>query len=258
MTDPAKLVGSDRVLAVLLELAEHPSGISLDELAKRMGSTKPTLHRALASLRRAGLANQSSRGVYELGDEFMRLAFRHQDARPETVGIEPLLGELASEYGETAHYAILDRPQIVYRAKADPPSGAMRLTSTIGGRNPAYSTAVGKLLMSAEVSTRRELDAWLGPAPLPQRTEYTITDRDALLGELERTRVRGYGTDNQENELGVNCVALPVFLGGGRLGAVSVSGLSYRRDLDSLATAVPAIRAAIERHLGAGSSGPVR
>jgi len=246
---PEKLVGSDRVLAVLLELAEHPSGISLDELAKRVRGSKPTVHRALASLRKAGLASQTGRGVYELGDEFVRLAFRHHDARPETARISPLLVELATEYGETAHYAVLDRPDIVYRAKVDPPTGAMRLTSTIGGRNRAYSTAVGKLLLSFEVTTAAQLNEWLGPEPLVRHTENTITDRAALLAEIIATRQRGYGIDNQENEIGVNCVALPVRLPGPQLGAVSISGLTYRRPLASLLEVVPAIRAAIARHL---------
>lgn len=248
--EPQKLVGSDRVLAVLLELAEHPSGISLDELAKRLGSAKPTVHRALASLRKAGLANQSSRGMYELGDEFLRLAFRHQDARPETAGIEPLLRELAETYGETAHYAVLDRPDIVYRAKVDPPSGAIRLSSTVGGRNPAYATAVGKLLMSRDIASRTALDDWLGDAPLTPRTERSLTDRDALWREITESGLRGFGTDDQESEIGVNCVALPVPLSGGRAGAISISGLAYRRSLASLVEAVPAIRVTIARHLG--------
>lgn len=250
MSDPDKLVGSDRVLAVLLELGEHPNGITLDELAKRMGSPKPTVHRALASLRRAGLANQSARGSYELGDEFIRLAYRHQEARPETARIEPLLQELAEQFGETAHYAVLDGSTIVYRAKVDPPTGAMRLTSTIGGRNLARTTAVGKLLLSYEIESREQLDEWLGTDPLMPRTANTIVDRGRLFDEILATRARDYGVDDQENELGVNCVALPVTMPGSQPGAVSVSGLTHRRPLESLIAAVPAIRSTIARHLG--------
>src|SRR3954469_2022974 len=79
----ARVVGADRVLAVLVELAEHPNGIGLDELAHRLRSPKPTVHRALASLRRARLADQVSRGVYRLGDEYLRLAFPHHASRAE-------------------------------------------------------------------------------------------------------------------------------------------------------------------------------
>lgn len=256
MSDEERVVGSDRVLAVLLELAEHPSGITLDELAQKVNGSKPTVHRALASLRKAGLASQSARGVYELGDEFLRLAYRFQDARPETARIEPLLHELATEFGETAHYAILDGHQVVYRAKVDPPIGAIRLTSTIGGRNPAYCTAVGKLLLSYRVDSLEQLESWLNGAELKRRTDRTLVTTADLYREVELSRERGYGLDDQENEVGVNCIALPVFLEPGRAvsGAVSISGLVYRRSLASLVSSVDILRGIVEAHLGAGST----
>ena len=256
MSDDERLVGSDRVLAVLLELAEHPGGITLDDLAQRVNGSKPTVHRALASLRKAGLAAQSARGVYELGDEFLRLAYRFQDARPETARIEPLLRELATEFGETAHFGILDGSQVVYRAKVDPPIGAIRLTSTIGGRNPAYCTAIGKLLLSYSIQSLGELEAWVGDTVLGARTEKTLTTPEALFAEIEASGARGYGLDDQENEVGINCVALPVFLEPGRAvsGAVSISGLVYRRSLSSLVSSVDIMRGIVESHLGVGST----
>ena len=255
MTDE-RIVGSDRVLAVLLELAEHPSGITLDELAQKVNGSKPTVHRALASLRKAGLASQSARGVYELGDEFLRLAYRFQDARPETARVDPLLRELATEFGETAHYAILDGQQVVYRAKVDPPVGAIRLTSTIGGRNPVYCTAVGKLLLSYQIGSLADLEQWLDGADQPRRTERTLVTASDLFAEVEATRERGYGIDDQENEVGINCIALPVFLEPGRpvSGAVSVSGLAYRRSMASLVSSVDIMRGIVEAHLGTGST----
>ena len=209
-----RLVGADRVIAVLTELAEHPLGITLDELAGTLQSSKPTVHRALATLRRAGLADLAGRGVYVLGDEYLRLAFRNLDGRPETARIQPLLEELAVTYGETAHYAVLSGTDIVYRAKMDPPQGAVRLTSVIGGRNPAYRTAVGKALLSGRLSTVQELRDWFGEFPLEQKTDNTLTTADALLADLEASRRRGFAIDDQENELGVNCIAIPIHLDG--------------------------------------------
>ena len=88
-TPESRLVGSDRVLAVLRELAERPTGASLDELSKALTSPKATVHRALAALRRAGLATQDAPGHYQLGDEFLRLAFTHHEARPDHVRVLP-------------------------------------------------------------------------------------------------------------------------------------------------------------------------
>ncbi|MET0735346.1 MAG: IclR family transcriptional regulator, partial [Microbacterium sp.] len=200
-----RLVGADRVVAVLTELAEHPLGITLDELAGLLRSSKPTVHRALATLRRAGLADMTGRGVYVLGDEYLRLAFRNLDGRPETARLQPLLEELATRYGETAHYAVLAGHDIVYRAKMDPPQGAVKLTSVIGGRNPAYRTAVGKALLGTRLTDLAEVSAWLGPVPLEQKTPNTLATAEALLSAIAQARRLGYAVDDQENEIGINC-----------------------------------------------------
>ncbi|WP_231917820.1 IclR family transcriptional regulator [Microbacterium pygmaeum] len=250
-----RLVGADRVIAVLTELADHPLGVTLDELASTLHSSKPTVHRALATLRRAGLADMTGRGVYVLGDEYLRLAFRNLDGRPETARIQPLLEELAATCGETAHYAVLSGTDIVYRAKMDPPQGAVRLTSVIGGRNPAYRTAVGKALLSGRLTSVQEVSDWFGPFPLEQRTANTLTTPEQLLRELEMTRRRGFAVDDEENEVGVNCLALPVHLDGSEIpsGAVSISAVRFRCSLDQLVDAVPAIRETIARRLGGGA-----
>ncbi|MEV5069590.1 IclR family transcriptional regulator [Microbacterium sp. LMI12-1-1.1] len=252
-----RLVGADRVIAVLTELAEHPRGVTLDELAGALRSSKPTVHRALATLRRAGLAEMTGRGVYILGDEYLRLAFRNLDGRPETARIQPLLEQLAAQFGETAHYAVLSGKDIVYRAKMDPPQGAVRLTSVIGGRNPAYRTGVGKALLSDRLLDLAQVTEWFGPFPLEQKTPNSLTTPEALYRELEATRQRGFGIDDQENEIGINCVAIPIYLDGATTasGAVSVSAVSFRCPLERLVDAVPEIRAAISRQLGASALG---
>lgn len=241
------LVGSDRVLAVLIELAGHADGIGLDELARTVGSAKSTVHRALASLKRAGLAEQDSRGSYLLGDEFLRLAFTHHELRPDHIRVHPLLEELAQRFGETIHYAVLSDRSVIYRAKVDPPVGAVQLTSVVGGRNPAYCTAVGKLLLSYRLPDDRAVREWVGRADLPRHTEHTLISADDLCEELGRIRRQGYSVDDQENETGVNCVALPVFLTSPTVpsGAISVSGLSYRTPLATLVDEVEAIGAVI-------------
>ncbi|WP_075660890.1 IclR family transcriptional regulator [Streptomyces acidiscabies] len=246
-TDPGadRLVGADRVLAVLKELARHPGGVGLDELTRVIGSPKPTVHRALSALRRAGLADHDAPGRYVLGDEFLRMAFAHHEARPDHVHVRPVLEALAHRFGETAHYAVLDGHEVVYRAKVDPPSGAVRLTSTIGGRNPAHTTAVGKLLLARELTTLADVEAWIGDRTLERRTPRTRCTAEELYAELTVTRQRGYGLDDQENETGIHCLALPVYLTSPSTpsGAVSVSALAYRSPLAAMVDALDDIRA---------------
>ncbi|WP_285725635.1 IclR family transcriptional regulator [Psychromicrobium xiongbiense] len=243
-TDDKNLVGAERVLSVLIALAEEPDGLSLDELTRRIGSAKPTVHRALASLRKLGLANQLGRGTYVLGDEFVRLAYLHQGRRSSVARVEPFLEALTREFGETSHFAILDGDEVVYQAKSDPVEGAIRLTSTIGGRNPARRTAVGKLLLAYRYPEKQSALEWVMTQTLTAKTAKTITDPDALVDTLIAAHEHGFAVDDQENETGVNCVALPIFLDSPHepTGAVSVSGLSFRTPLSRLVESIPQIR----------------
>jgi IclR family acetate operon transcriptional repressor len=248
-----RLVGSDRVLAVLAELARHPEGLGLDELSRAVGCPKPTAHRALASLRRAGFADQDGRGHYLLGDEFVRMAFAHHEARPDHLRAQPILDALAQRHGETAHYAVLDGTTVVYRAKVDPPVGAIRLSSTIGGRNPAHATGVGKVLLAWQLRDEASVVAWIGDRVLESRTEHTLTTAAQLHREFELIRERGYGLDAEENEPGINCIALPVFFSSPNTpsGAVSISALSYRTPLGTLVDDLEAIRSIVSDHTAA-------
>lgn len=242
-----KLVGSDRVLAVLSELSRHPDGVSLDEMARLIAGSKPTVHRALASLRRAGFAQQDSRGHYVLGDEFVRMAFAHHEARPEHLRVQPILEQLAERHGETAHYAVLDGAEIVYRAKVDPPRGAMKLTSTVGGRNPAHTTAVGKLLLANRLTTLDAVRGWVGGRTLTRPTDRSLATAEELHDRLVAIRELGYSVDDQENEPGVNCLAVPVHLSSERApsGGISISALAHRLPLAELVGRIDEIRAVV-------------
>jgi IclR family transcriptional regulator, acetate operon repressor len=254
LDEQPRLVGADRVLGILAELARYPEGISLEEMTRAAGSSKPTVHRALACLRRSGFAARNSHGHYVLGDEFMRLAFAHHEARPDHLRIAPALTALAERYGETAHYAVLDGDTVVYRAKIDPPYGALRLTSTVGGRNPVHSTGVGKLLLAYALPDDDAVRAWTTDKVLDRRTEHTLTTPGALAAELRTVRACGYAVDDQENEPGIVCVAVPVFLTSPTRpsGAVSISAPAYRTPLHVLVEQVPAILATLD---GSGASG---
>lgn len=239
-----KLVGAGRVLAILTELADYPDGVGLDEIARAVQSPKSTAHRALAALRKAGFASQDGRGRYVLGDNFLRMAFAHHEARPDHVRVQDTLRVLAERYGETAHYTVLDLRSVVYRSKVDPLAGAVKLTSTVGGRNPAHATAAGKLLLSHTLPDRASVQAWVGNVPLERPTATTKSTVDELHDELSRIRELGYSVDDQENEAGINCVAVAAYLTSPTVpsGAVSISAVGYRTSLDTLVDAIPDIR----------------
>lgn len=239
-----RAVGADRVLVVLHELGRHPTGIALEDLAKALGAPKSSVHRALAILRKRGFATQDSRGIYAVGDELLRLAFSVHEGRPESARIEPVLTRLSERFGETAHFAVLDGAEVVYRAKVDPPSGGMRLTSVVGGRNPAHATGVGKLLLAAQFREARLFFEWAANQIFEKRTASTVADPRGLWRELEQIRETGYAVDREESEVGIACIALPVSLSGSGMvdGAVSVSAITARTPLEALLARVGEVR----------------
>jgi IclR family acetate operon transcriptional repressor len=249
----ASLTGSDRVLATLKILAGHSAGASLDALSRELGAPKSSVHRALAVLRRAGFADQDESGRYRLGSELVRIAFDYHERRDEVDLVRPILTTLSDWLSETAHYAQLEGAEVVYLAKIEPRGQAITMSSRIGGRNPAHSTGVGKALLAhvlGDDDAVREFVARHGP--LERRTKNTLVSARALADDLRLGRERGYALDREESELGVTCIAFPLFLGSGRLpsGAVSVSAVAMRTDVERLEAVAERIRAVIEGALG--------
>src|SRR3954463_6146873 len=246
--------GADRVLGVFKSLARYPAGATLDELAERLGSPKSSVHRALATLRRAGLAEQDRDGRYRFGMEALRLAFAYYEGLDQRVLVQPALDALAERFGETAHYAQLDGAEVVYVAKVmRHDRDGIRLGSRVGGRNPAHCTGVGKLLLSFALPTQDAVEAYAAAHPLVERTPATLVTPEALHADLEGVRERGYSIDHEENEAGVGCVALPVFVGPGPQpsGAVSVTTIMRRTPLETLIEQIEEMRAILRDELPA-------
>src|SRR3954471_17761268 len=184
--------GADRVLGVFKLLARYPRGASLDELAEHLDSPKSSVHRALATLRRASLAEQDRDGRYRFGMEALRLAFAYYEGLDQRVLVQPALDALAERFGETAHYAQLDGAEVVYVAKVmRHDQDGVRLGSRVGGRNPAHCTGVGKLLLAHTLPTEAAVADYAAAHPLVPRTSATLVTPDALHADLAGVRERG-------------------------------------------------------------------
>lgn len=247
------LTGADRVLLTLKTLAGHSSGVSLDAISRELGAPKSSIHRALAALRRAGFADQDERGHYRLGSELVRITFDYHERRDVVDLVRPVLSTLSTWLSETAHYAQLEEAEVVYLAKIEPTGQAITMSSRIGGRNPAHSTGVGKALLAHVLADDDAVGEFVARhGPLERRTENTLVSARSLADDLRVGRERGYALDREESELGVNCIAFPLFLGSGRrpAGAVSVSAVAMRTDVESLEAVAEGIRSTIEDALG--------
>jgi IclR family transcriptional regulator, acetate operon repressor len=219
----------DRALRLLQALGGHGSGATLDDLATDTRLPKSSLHRTLSALRARGFATQHADGRYLLGSEVLRLAFDFYERLDVRVLVRPTLERLRRELNETVHLGVLDDADVVYVDKLEP-SHPIALTSKIGGRNPAHSTAIGKALLAWTYPTQDAIEAWaMRSGPLVRRTPRTIVEPRALAREMARVRADGFSKDMEESEIGVRCVAAPVLLGSGPpVAAISVSAPKER------------------------------
>ncbi|MEO3802687.1 IclR family transcriptional regulator [Nonomuraea sp. B1E8] len=215
----------ERALDVLEALAEHGGEAGLSEIAARTGLPYGTIHRLLQTLLARGYVRQESDRRYALGGGLVRLG----GIAESMVGVwaQPYLGKMVELSGETANLAVLEGDFIVYVAQAPSPR-RLRMFAEVGRRVLPHSTAVGKVLLAGRPAS--EAVAVFERTGMPRRTPNTITELTAMLAELQRVRSCGYAMDLGEEELGVHCLAVPVWDGDRVVAAMSVSGPAERID----------------------------
>jgi DNA-binding IclR family transcriptional regulator len=252
MSHPPAVESVDRALRLLQELGGHGSGATLDDLAGATELPKSSVHRTLAALRERGFVMQEDDGRYLIGSELLRVAFEFHGRVDLRVVLRPVLTRLRDALNETVHLGQLQGGDVVYLDKLES-SHPIRLTSTVGGRNPAHCTAVGKALLAWTYPDESGLRAWIKEqGTLVERTANSITSAGALVREAARIRADGFARDMEESEIGVRCVAAPVFLGSARpRAAVSVSAPRERLP----AARIPVVAAELMRASAAAGAG---
>lgn len=240
-----------RIFAIIELLAAHPGGMSLQQLAAESGLAKSTAHRLLASLIQLGYAVQDSFTThYRLTLKMFELSSGIVNDLDVMGVARPHLDRLANRSGEAVHLVIRDGADIVYIYKAE--AGGMRMSSRVGMRSPMYCTGVGKAML-ATLPYREVEQVWAQSRP-KKLTEHTITTLPRLLEQLAQVRADGYAVDDEENELGIRCIALALPGPSGKAeAAFSISGLVPHMSparLEQLAALALDTRGAILRDLG--------
>lgn len=215
----------DRALLLLELLARAGGRLPITELAARSGLSLGTVHRLLGSLAGRGYVRQDADRRYALGTSLLPLG----DAATRLLGswALPYLSALAEACGETTNLAVLEDDHVVYLAQA-PGRHRMRMFTEVGRRTLPHSTAVGKVLLAwqDEAHVRRVVTRF----GLPARTERTLTDLPSFTAALAEVRERGWAVDDEEEEVGVRCLAVPVGPGPRAVAALSVSAPASRME----------------------------
>lgn len=219
----ASVQSVDRAFVVLEALAAGERPVGIAELVDLTGLPQGTVHRLLQSLHQRGYVRRDAARKYSLGTSAVRLADAAQRAMVRSA--RPHLAELVAISGETANLAVLEGDDVVYVAQVPSPH-TLRMFAEVGRHVPPHSTAVGKVLLAG--MPRERALAVLRRTGLTPRTPATITDLDAFVTELDLVTVQGWAADEEEQEAGVRCVAVPVGAPGAALAALSLSGPADR------------------------------
>ncbi|MEC9369350.1 MAG: IclR family transcriptional regulator [Pseudomonadota bacterium] len=235
-----------KAFTILDAISASGTPLSMAELARITGMTKPTAHRIVTVLAELGFVerDQSKRGFVE-GPRLVRFALSAlRGAAPRTMR-HAVLRALSEETGETCNFGVLAGAEVIYvdRVEAKWPLG---LRFEPGSHVPAHASAIGKLLLSLQ--DEQEQDQFLRSLPLAKFTSRTLTTQKDLAKALRKIRQTGIGTDDQEYIDGVVCVAVPVRADNGELlGGIAMSAPEARISIDGALRFVPSMKAAASR-----------
>lgn len=216
-----------KALGLLVLLGDEPRGASAADISRRAGLPFSTTYRLLGSLTRDGFVDYEPDGRrYHLGLRIFQLGQRVSNHHGFAGTAMPVLRRVTEQTGEATILSVRDGHHHLTVNKVDGPQ-IFRVTSDPGHLGSLSTTAVGKALVAfADESEREQL---LAELPLDALTDRSITDRQAFRAEIEQVRQRGYAVMDEENEMGMRAVAVPL---------LTNQGVAFA----SLATAAPVFR----------------
>ncbi|HLZ57313.1 MAG TPA: IclR family transcriptional regulator [Ktedonosporobacter sp.] len=230
-------------LTLLVTLGQYPDGIGLSDLARQVGMPVSTAHRLLATLSAFGFVHfDADYRRYSLGLRLFELSHQVSLVRGLSEVAVPVMQRLVQITGETSLISVLDGDEMVYVERIDSPH-PIQVRGSMGRRDPVYCTAMGKSLLAFRPDEERE--AIVQRLKMKRLTPHTITDRNELRRELDRTRERGYSLADEEHEAGIRTVAVPVLDSRGRaIAALCVTAPAFRATLEQLIQNVPVLQEA--------------
>jgi IclR family pca regulon transcriptional regulator len=243
--DPDFMTSLARGLHVIRAFAGVDRRLTIADVSRATGLTRAVVRRCLYTLRELGYAGSDGRAFY-LQPRVLSLGYAYLSTAPLAIAAQPILQELSERIGEATTVAVLDEGVVVYVARAST-QRIMSVTLGVGSRLQAYCTALGRVLLAslppAQAATALDAEARIA------HTRFTVTSLERLLEILAEVRAEGFALNDQELEIGLRSIAVPVRnVVGVTVAAMNVSAqasrLSRRELID---TALPPLRAAAER-----------
>ncbi|WP_323764116.1 HTH-type transcriptional regulator BhcR [Marinovum sp.] len=222
----------DRAMEVFEYLSEA-QGKTLTALAAETAQSNATVYRILVTLQGRGLVEfEAEDQTWHIGPRAFVIGARFLRRTSLVDRARPILRRLMEDTGETANLGVEQEGAVLFLSQVETHAN-IRAFFPPGTLSPMHSSGIGKALL-AKMDDRR-LDRFLASAKLEVFTLHTITTHEALKSDLRAVRERGFSIDNEEKNIGMRCIAAPVFdVNGEAVAGLSVSGPTSRVSEDEI------------------------
>jgi IclR family transcriptional regulator, pca regulon regulatory protein len=238
--NPDFVLSLARGLAVIEAFEGYTGGVSPSEIAQHTGFSRAAVRRLLVTLELLGYAETNGR-LYNLKTSILKLGFSYLSSASLAVMAQPLTERLSEAVHESISVSVLDAGEIVYLARASP-KRVMSIGLSIGSRLPAYCTSMGRVLLAA--LPEPAFDSYLDRVELKMLTPRTVSDKSQFTDIIRQVRSNGFALADQELELGLRSVAVPIQSRQGRVVAALNVGVHAARisSAELLEKFLPALR----------------
>jgi IclR family pca regulon transcriptional regulator len=225
------VAGLEKGLAIIEAFGIHGRPLTLSEAAQITGHSRASARRSLLTLQALGYVQSEGR-YFRLAPRVLRLGHAYVSSTTLMKTMQPVLEAISERTRESSSLAVLDGGDVVFLARA----ATRRSLSTglgLGSRLPAHGAATGRVLLAA--LPPEEAERRLKRMARPRMTPNTCTGVDELMKMLKDVRVDGYAISDEELEMGVRSVAVPIQDASGQVVAsMSIAASTRRRTLDNV------------------------
>lgn len=233
--DPNFMTSLARGLIVIQAFTQQTPQMTISQLSVKTGLSRAAVRRCLYTLTKLGFAGAEDGQRYALRPRMLSLSHTYTTSSTLTTAAQPILERMSLAFRESFSVATLDGDEIVYVARTQVPSRVMAVDLHIGSRLPAYCTSMGRVLLAYLLP--EQLESYLARAELTPHTTRTITSVEKLRASLRNVRRLGYALVDQELEVGLRSLAVPVYAPNGRVVAtINLSGNAPRMPVFDMQT----------------------
>lgn len=232
--DPNFMTSLARGLIVIQAFTQQAPQMTISQLSIKTGLSRAAVRRCLYTLTKLGFAGAEDGSRYSLRPRMLTLSHTYTASNTLSSAAQPILERMSATLRESFSVATLDGEDIVYIARTSV-SRVMSVDLHIGSRLPAYCTSMGRILLAYLPS--EQLESYLAKVELIPYTTRTVNTIEKLRLHLRNIRRNGYSICDQEYEVGLRSLAVPVFSPSGRaVATINLSGNAQRMSVMDMQT----------------------